>query len=81
MDGIRIERRVFMPNGRRTSDGYNREWCDERHDKIDNALESITGRYGHLERLHNRINYIWYLLVGVGVVGVANLIATLSGKV
>ena len=79
--GVSIERRVFMPNGRRESDHYNEKWCKERHDKIDKRLNEITGPNGHLKDLHGRINNIWYLLVGVGIVGVANLIATWSGSV
>ena len=78
---VMIERRVCMPNGRRESDHYNAQWCKERHDKIDKKLDEITGPNGHLKGLHGRINNIWYLLVGVGIVGVANLIATLSDSV
>ena len=36
-----IERRVFMPNGRRESDLYKQEWCRERHEKIDQDIENI----------------------------------------
>ena len=74
---VMIERRVCMPNGRRESDHYSAKWCKERHDKIDRRLNEITGPTGHLRQVHDRIDHIWYLLMAVGVVGVANLIATL----
>ena len=39
-----------MPNGNDT--GYHKEWCDERHDRIDTGLERITER---LDKYENRL--------------------------
>ena len=71
-----IERRVHMPSGRRESDYYNAEWCKERHDRIDKRLDEVTGPDGHLNQVHKRINGILWAVISVGIIGVANLIAT-----
>jgi hypothetical protein len=70
-----------MPNGRRNDDSkYDALWCKAEHDRINSSLHNITGPDGHLTKLHKRIDNLWYLLVALGVIGIANLIATLSPK-
>ena len=76
-----IERRVVMPNGRRDTDSkYDPLWCKKEHEGIDKKFEEICGPDGFLAKLHKRIDNLWYLLVAIGIVGVANLIATLAPK-
>jgi hypothetical protein len=72
-----IERRIYMPNGRRDSDSkYDPLWCKAEHDRINKKLDEICGPDGYLTRVHKRIDNLWYLIAGVGVIGLANLIVT-----
>jgi len=73
----RYDRRLSMPNGRRDYDStYDPLWCKAEHDRINKALHDISGPDGFLTRIHRRIDSLWYLLVGIGVIGLANLLAT-----
>ena len=64
-----IERRVFMPNGRRETDLYNPEWCKERHEKIDQALENIRIEKekkfdGVWDAIRRQYGLLWGILAG-----------------
>jgi len=74
----RYDRRAQMPNGRRDYDhSYDAMWCKAEHDRINKELSAISGPDGYLARIHARIDKLWYLIAGVGVIGLANLLATL----
>jgi len=75
------ERRTNMPNGRRDGDSkYDPLWCKAEHDRINSILHDMNGPGGYLAKLHKRIDNFWYLLVALGIIGIANLIATLFPK-
>lgn len=72
------ERRVFMPNGRRDGDvQYNPLWCAAEHKKLDKKFDDLEKPGGKLDQIHQRINHLLYILLSIGVLGVANLLVSL----
>jgi len=70
-----------MPNGRRDEDRYNQAWCQERKNicekartNLETKIDEITGPLGHMNRLHDRINKIWYVMLTVVMIGLANIV-------
>lgn len=70
-----------MPNGRRDADiEYDPLWCKAEHARLNTQLRDIEGPDGRIAKVHKRIDSLWYLLAGVGIIGLANLIATLMNN-
>lgn len=77
-----------MPNGRRSGDEYNQAWCQERKISCEKAREELSAKidditgpcgqinrlYDHISRLHDRINKMWYALLSIVLIGLANII-------
>ena len=64
-----IERRVYMPNGRRESDLYNPEWCKEKHAKIDQDIENLRldnekKFYEVWDAIRRQYGMLWGILAG-----------------
>jgi len=63
-----VEKYGTRSEGRRSSD-YNQDWCNERHNKIDQKLAEIWGsEHGGIKAIWNKVDglnqKLWALLIG-----------------
>lgn len=69
-----------MPNGRRDGDvQYNPLWCAAEHKQINQKFHDLEKPGGKFDLIHQRINHLLYVLLSIGVLGIANLLVSLYG--